>query len=413
MYTEVVRTCTACRLCGEAAFEPVISFGDTPLANNYLLPQETEKGEPFAPLSVIQCKTCFSVQLEHTVDPRVLFEHYLYVSGTSPIFRKHFDDYAAHVIEKLALATGSFVIDIGSNDGVLLSSFKARGHTVLGIEPAKGIAHGAQAAGIETVNAFLSPVSAERIRTERGEAHIVTANNVFAHVDDARSFALAVRSLLADDGAYVFEVQYLKDLVEKNLFDLIYHEHIFYHHLDPLVRFFTSIDMEIFDVERVATHGGSLRVYVQKRGARHSVDPAVTALCAEESFLNTSKTYTAFRNAIQGNKRTLAELLAGIAKQGKRVAGYGAPAKGTTFCYAFNITGKTLEFIVDDSPLKQGRIMPGTHIPIVSREHLFARKPDYCLVLAWNFAEPIMRDANRFTEVGGRFINPVPKPYIV
>jgi hypothetical protein len=209
MHMEIIRTCSACRLCGEAVFEPVISFGETPLANNYLFPQDTQNGEPFVPLSVIRCKTCSSVQLEHTVDPRVLFEHYLYVSGTSPVFRKHFDDYAAHVIQKLAPAAGSLVIDIGSNDGVLLSSFKAHGRTVLGIEPAKEIAHGAQAAGIETVNAFLSPELAERIRAERGGAHVVTANNVFAHINDLRSFALAVRSLLADDGVYVFEVQYL------------------------------------------------------------------------------------------------------------------------------------------------------------------------------------------------------------
>lgn len=400
-----------CRLCGGADFRQVISFGETPLANNFLLPEAVGSPEPFAPLEVIRCVHCFSVQLRHTVDPRVLFEHYLYVSGTSPVFRKHFADYAAHVIEKLSLAPGDFVVDIGSNDGVLLGAFKEKGMRICGIEPAKDIAEKANAAGIETVNAFLSSEVARDVAS-RGHAKVVTANNVFAHVHDLRGFASAVRELLADDGVYIFEVQYLKDLLDKNLFDIIYHEHIFYHHLEPLQHLFASLDMEVFDIERVAAHGGSIRVFVQKKNGPRSRSTAVDVLLAEEVALNTDEPYAAFRSNIETNKRDLQALVQQLKADGAHIAGYGAPAKATTFCYAFDIGKEVLDFIVDDSPLKQGRVMPGTHIPIVSRDELYERKPSHCLILAWNFADPIMEDTSRFANEGGVYIIPVPHPHL-
>lgn len=402
---------TACRLCGALDFEPVISFGETPLANNFLLPEEVGSAEPFAPLEVIRCTKCLSVQLRHTVDPRVLFEHYLYVSGTSPVFRKHFEDYAARVIEKLSLSPNNLVVDIGSNDGVLLKAFKEKGMRICGVEPASDIAARANAEGIETVNAFLSPEVARDIAS-RGHAKVVTANNVFAHVDDLRGFASAVRELLADDGVYIFEVQYLKDLLEKNLFDIIYHEHIFYHHIAPLQRFFESLEMELIDVERVAAHGGSIRVFVQKKGGPHTRSSAVDAFLREEGDLNTSAPYAAFRSNIEKNKSDLQALVQRLKGEGARIAGYGAPAKATTFCYAFGIGKDELDFVVDDSPLKQGRCMPGTHIPIVSRDELYARRPSHCLILAWNFADAIMQETTVFANEGGVYIIPVPHPHL-
>lgn len=410
--TEIFAECTTCRLCGDGAFEDVISFGSTPFANSYLLPEEIGQNESFAPLEVVRCTKCFSVQLKHTVDPRILFENYLYVSGTSPTFRKHFDDYAQEIVRTFSLAEGDLVVDVGSNDGVLLKSFKDRGLSVLGVEPARNIAGEANAAGLPTINAFLDTDTAKRIR-EQGPVRVVTANNVFAHTHDLKLFAESVRDMLADDGVFIFEVQYLKDLIEKNLFDIVYHEHIFYHHLAPLASFFRGLGMEMFDVERVPVHGGSIRVFVQKHGAGHAVTTRFTQALQEEVSLNESRTYEKFRTSIEENKKSLQKLITDIKKEGKHIAGYGAPAKATTFSYAFGITASEIDFIVDDSPLKQGRVMPGTHIPIVSREVLFQRKPDYCLVLAWNFAEPIMKDAARFAEAGGRFILPVPRPSIV
>ncbi len=403
---------TTCRLCGARAFEEVISFGETPFANNFLLPEEVGTEEPFAPLEVVRCVSCFSVQLRHTVDPRALFENYLYVSGTSPSFRKHFEDYAKQVLQKLELNSKDLVIDVGSNDGVLLKAFKDHGVDVLGIEPAKNIAADANAAGLETVNAFLTPALASSLAQKR-HARVVTANNVFAHTDDLRGFAESVRTLLSDDGVFVFEVQYLKDLIEKNLFDIVYHEHIFYHHLAPLQHFFAGLDMEIFDVERIAVHGGSVRVWVQKKGGACQVSETLATLLQGEAHLNTSPIYEQFRASILANKAALSEVMNRIKMNGGRIAGYGAPAKATTFSYAFGLTHADIDFIVDDSPLKQGRVMPGTHIPIVARDELYARKPDYCLLLAWNFALPIMEATKRFAEGGGKYILPVPRPEIL
>ncbi|OGG59322.1 hypothetical protein A3C86_01570 [Candidatus Kaiserbacteria bacterium RIFCSPHIGHO2_02_FULL_49_16] len=401
-----------CRLCGSHSLTRIISFGETPLANSYRLLSD-KNPEVFAPLIVNFCNDCKLVQLRDVVPPDILFKHYLYVSGTSLAFVEHFANYAKNVTGRFSLSSKSLVIDIGSNDGVLLSQFKKLGVRILGIDPAKNIAEDATKRGIQTIADFLTAETAQKIASEHGKARVITANNVFAHTDDVAGFVESMKILLAENGVFIFEVQYLKDLIEKNLFDIIYHEHLCYYHLSPLVSFFKLLGLSVFDVERVGTHGGSIRVFVGWNNGGHEQHPRVDKLLIEEEILNTLAPYKTFAKRIAENRVKVLALLNGIKKSGKRIAGYGAPAKATTFCYALGIGRSTLDYIVDDAPMKQGRVMPGTHIPIKSPSFLYEDKPDYCLILAWNFADSIMQNHARFKKQGGKFIVPMPEPRIL
>ncbi len=403
---------TDCRLCGSTDLREVLSFGDTPLANAYRSTADTTP-EVFAPLVVNFCNSCKLVQLRDVVDPEVLFRNYLYVSGTSPSFVAHFAEYAKTVKERFALDKDSLVVDVGSNDGVLLSKFKALGTRILGIDPAENIAAEATRNGVPTVPKFFTPHTAHELAAEHGKAHVITANNVFAHMDDVAGFVEATKTLLREDGAFIFEVQYLKDLVEKNLFDIVYHEHLLYYHVTPLLPFFEKLGLRVFDVEPVRTHGGSIRVFVGWANGPHATAPRLGELLSQETALNDPSIYEAFAKRVAENRTKLLAMLKDIKEKGKRVVGYGAPAKATTLCYAFGIDSSILDYIVDDAPLKQGLLMPGTHVPIKSPSALYEDKPEYCLILAWNFAEPIMKNHARFVEEGGKFIVPMPEPRIV
>lgn len=413
---------TECRLCRSPWIVPLWSFGTTPLANAYVRDDALDSPEVTAPLDVYRCEDCHLVQLHHSVSPDLLFRNYLYVSSTSPRFVAHFETYARHLVERLRLRADSLVVDVGSNDGILLRPLKRLGIRVLGIEPAEAIAATATAAGVETIPQFFRPELAAALRHQHGPAAVITANNVFAHTPDIEGFVRSVKELLAADGVFVFEVQYLGELLRNNLFDIVYHEHLCYYHLCPLVTFFARQGMEVFDVQLLPVHGGSLRVFVQRSGSLFPRERAVEELLEAErrAGLLTPIPYREFAERIERNKLQLRKLLEQLKQQGKRIAGYGAPAKATTLLSTFGIGAETLDYIVDDdTTFKQGRFMPGSHIPIVSPEYLYhpldaARgKPDYCLILSWNFAEPIMHNHARFTEDGGYFIVPVPEPRIV
>ena len=401
-----------CRLCGSRDLSTVLSFGETPLANSYLSSADLGKPELFAPLVVNFCNACSLVQLRDVVDPAVLFSHYLYVSGTSPAFVAHFADYAATMIERFSLGAESLVVDIGSNDGSLLTQFKNRGTRILGLDPALNIASEATARGIPTIVGFFTREAAQVIAAGHGKARLITANNVFAHTDDVAEFIEAVKDLLAPDGVFVFEVQYLKDLIEKNLFDIIYHEHLCYYHVTPLVPFFERRGLQIVGVDRVPTHGGSIRVAVARQSGPHA-RAGLDEILAGEAALNDRRTYDAFAERIASNKARLLEMIAAIKTRNERIVGYGAPAKATTLGYAFGLDRSNLEYIVDDATLKQGLFMPGTHVPITLPETLYDNPPHYCLILAWNFADAIMKSHARFRDIGGRFIIPVPEPRTV
>lgn len=408
-----VRARRTCRLCGSHDLVEVFSFGTTPMANAYLTKKNLKTRELHAPLVVNACKTCKLIQLRDVVNPEVLFSNYLYVSGTSPVFVAHFADYAKTVSERFYLTKDSLVIDVGSNDGVLLSHFKKLGMQILGIDPAENIARDATKRGLTTLVRFFTPETARVAAATYGKASVITANNVFAHTDNVAGFVEAVKELLLPDGVFIFEVQYLKDLIEKNLFDMVYHEHLCYYHLTPHLPFFKGLDMRVFDVERVPTHGGSIRVYVGWDKGPHKTSARVQHMLDSESELNRTPIYHAFAKRITNAGKKLRAMLADFRRQGKRVVGYGASAKATTLCYALGIDGTTLEYIVDDSPLKQGLYMPGTHIPIKSPDVLYTDKPDVCLILAWNFADSIVGNHQQFIKNGGVYILPVPEPRIL
>ena len=411
-----VKKISSCHFCESKRLVKVLDLGKTPPANSFLRKRGLRKKELFFPLQVYFCKKCGLVQLGHIVSPEILFKHYLYVSSTSPVFIKHFEDYAKSVFKRFRLGKKSLVIDIGSNDGILLKPFKAFGTQILGVDPAENIAKAATKEGLPTLPKFFNTEVASEIVGKYGIAQVITANNVFAHIRDLGEIVEGVKILLDKKGVFIFEVAYLGDFLEKNLFDTVYHEHLYYHSVAPLVSFFKSHQMRVFDVEKVPTHGGSIRVYVKKNTGKYAVKNSVKEIIKDEikNGLNKEKTFKNFAKKIKANKEDLTKLLKNLKEAGKKVVGYGAPAKGNTLLNYFGLDSKTLDYIVDDSPLKQGLFTPGTHIPVVPSEKLnrFPR-PDYVLILAWNFAEPIMDKLSAFSESGGKFIVPVPTPTVI
>ena len=399
-----------CQLCESTALTMILSLAPTPPANAFVPESERSREQPYFPLDVFQCEDCHHVQLVDVVDPAVLFENYVYVSGTSPAFVKHFEDYAATLCDRFGPADDSLIIDIGSNDGTLLSFFKQRGFRVLGIDPARDIAANATAAGIETLPSFFTPELAREIVAERGPATIVTANNVFAHAEDLYSIASGIADLLSPDGVFTFEVSYLVDVFQDVLFDTIYHEHMAYHAVGPLQRFFTRVGLELFSAERVSSHGGSLRGYVQKAGGPHASDGTVEDLIEAEKQLglDRSATLREFGDRIDRLRDRFKATLQELRNAGNSIAGYGAAAKATTLLHHFGIEPGTLDYIIDDSPLKHGLYSPGQHIPVVSSDILSDDPPDILVILAWNFADVIMKNNAAFSERGGRFLIPVP-----
>lgn len=405
----------SCRICDGKKLTKVLSLGPTPLANAFLESHEARAAEVYYPLDAYLCRDCGLLQLLDVVSPEVLFKDYVYVSSTSSAFVAHFRDFAEKAVERFSLNRKSLVVDIGSNDGILLTPFKGKGVRVLGIEPDKKIAKLARKAGIDTVTEFFSPAAAQRVARRYGYADLVTATNVFAHIDDIHAVLKGIQTLLKPEGVFVIEVPYLVDLLEKNLFDTVYHEHLSYFSISALTVFFERAGMNIIDIERVHTHGGSLRVFIAKQSSRRLADASVRTLLARErkKQLHKKETYRRYGLRILHNRAKLLSLLAGLKGRGKRIAGYGAPAKGNTLLNFFSVGRELLDYIVDDSPFKQGKHTPGKRIPVVSSEVLKRNPPDYLLILAWNFAEPIMKKNEAFRKKGGKFIIPVPTPRIV
>jgi SAM-dependent methyltransferase len=399
-----------CRLCGSRNLALVLALTPTPPANAFVSASDLASPQLVFPLDVFLCESCAHVQLLDVVDPKLLFENYVYVSGTSPAFVRHFENYAAAVTKRLHLQDNALVVDIGSNDGTLLKAFKTGGFTVLGVDPARDIATRTTMEGIETLPEFFTPALAKWIRAERGPAAVITANNVFAHADDLAGILDGVRSLLAPDGVFVFEVSYLVDVYEKTLFDTIYHEHLAYHSVQPLRGFFSAHGLELFAVERVATHGGSIRGFSKLTNGPWRDDGSVQTLIQleEQLRLDHADTFRGFAARIKSLGNQLKTLLEGLRAKGKHIAGFGAPAKATTLMYHFGLGSSLIDFIVDDSPWKQGLFSPGIHIPVVASNAIYERSPDCVLILAWNFADTIITKHADFLRRGGCFIIPLP-----
>lgn len=415
MSKDAIKKIKYCRLCKKNNLVKVLTLGPTPLANAFLTKTQCDQPEIYYPLDVYFCRSCTLVQLGHVVNPKVLFANYVYASSTSPVFVKHFEDFANTVIDRYFQQLPGLVVDIGSNDGILLQHFRRRGCKILGIEPAKNIARLAQKKGVPTLSAFFNQAVAKKIVKKVGQATIITATNVFAHIDDLDEVMHGVKILLKRDGIFIIEVPHLAELIRQNLFDTIYHEHLSYFALAPLLTYFRGEGMRVIAVEKVASHGGSLRIFVTSNKSDRQVTNSVAKIIMEEIKLGLAflETYRNFAKQILINKASLISLLSQLVTKGYKIAGYGAPAKGNTLLNFFNIGCETLDFIVDDSPLKQGLYTPGKRIPVLSSHALYEKKPDYLLILAWNFSQSIVEKNERFKKIGGKFVIPVPIPKII
>ena len=362
------------------------------------------------PLEVMRCERCGLVQLTVVVDPEVMFRDYLYATSASAPMRGHFDDLAAELVSRFAPAD-SLVVEVGSNDGVLLRPLASRGARALGVEPASNLATIANADGLETLNEFFGLQVAQRIRSERGAAKVVVGNNVLAHIDDLPAMVRSLDALLDDDGVFVAEVPYLFDLLDHVEYDTVYHEHLSYFHLAPLAVLFDQVGMELFDVKRLATHGGSIRMYAGRRG-RRSVTTSLRELRASEAarLTDAMRLFAAFAGRVEAQRAALRSLLGGLRTNGTRLAGYGATAKGNTMLNYCGIGADTLAFIADTTPYKQGLLTPGTHIPVRPESAIDEEGIEVLLLLAWNYADEIVRRMTTYTGRGGRFIHPIPLP---
>lgn len=400
----------SCRLCKGENLTLVFKLEPTPPANAFVTKEKIDEPQIVFPLDVYFCENCYHVQLLDVVDPKELFENYVYVSGTSSVFVNHFEEYSKYIIKNYITEDSSFVVDIGSNDGTLLQFFKKNGYNVLGVDPAKKIANNATKNGIETLPLFFDDKVSKMIQNKYRSADVITANNVFAHIDDLEGFVTNVRSLLTSNGIFSFEVSYLVDVIEKTLFDMTYHEHLSYHSVIPLISFFKSNGMELIEAIRVDTHGGSLRGIVQLKNGPYKVGKSVINAIKTEKELHLDKadTFKKFANDINEIKNKFQSLVTKLKLDGNTIAAYGAPAKATTLIYHFGIDHKTIDFIVDDSTLKQGLYSPGKHIPILSPESIYQKKPNYLIILAWNFTESIMKKHAKYKNEIGHFIIPLP-----
>ena len=404
-----------CLICRSKKLSKYLSLGMAAPANSYVTKKDLTREEFKAPLEVYFCHSCNLAQLLHIVDRTLLFNRYDYFSSTSPMLVKHFEEYAKEVFNRYPEQSKQLVVDIGSNDGVLLKPFKKLGARILGIDPAKNIAQIANKHGIETRAEFFSKDKVAKLIKKYGKAGIITSNNTLAHTDALHDIFEGVREFLDKKGVFVFEVQYLLDLLTHNEFDNTYHEHICFHAVRPLLYLLNMHGMEIIDVIHTDTHGGGIMVFASHSGSSFPIGKAVNKFLGNEKRhgLDKLSTYQKFAKKPPIVKEQLTKTLLNLKKKGKKIVAYGASAKATTLLQYCNIDSRVIDYITDSAPSKQGKFTPGTHIPIVKPEILKNKIPDYIVITAWNYADNIMEKEKWFKENGGKFIIPIPQPKIV
>jgi SAM-dependent methyltransferase len=401
-----------CRFCRNPLRRTVVDLGMSPLCESYVEAARLDDMEPFYPLHVRICDSCFLVQLRAYAPPEEIFTEYAYFSSYSSSWLEHARRYADMISERLRLGPDKLVVELGSNDGYLLQAFVERGIPALGIEPAGNVAAVAVERGVPTVVAFFGADTARRLAAEGRRADLLVANNILAQVPDLNDFVAGMRLLLAAGGVATIEVPHLMRLLDRNQFDTIYHEHYSYFSLRTLQRILTAHGLTIFDVEELPTHGGSVRVYAAHAdGHGRPADAGVADLLAREDAagLSTPAPYASFAARVQETKRRLLEVLISIKREGKSVAGYGAPGKGNTLLNYCGIRADLMDYTVDRNPYKQGRFLPGTHIPIAHPSKIAERRPDFILVLPWNLKEEIFEQLAFVRDWGARFIVPIPE----
>lgn len=414
-----------CRSCGNAAGEAnghaaapalvsVLDIGETPLANRLLTRAQLTEAEPRFPLELAFCPRCTLLQITESVSPEMMFRDYVYFSSFSDTMLRHSKALAETLIRERKLTGDHLVVEAASNDGYLLQYFAQQGVKVLGIDPARNAAAVARGKGIETIEEFFSRELVGRLRADGIRADVFLANNVLAHVPDPNGFVAGIAELLTPAGCAVIEAPYAIDMIEHSEFDTIYHEHLFYYSLTALNHLFNRHGLTIVDVERIKLHGGSLHLTIMKADVAEP-KPSVAALLKFEADwgVESIERYGAFAGQVANLKKDLTGRLAELKRQGKRLAAYGASAKGATLLNHFGIGAETLDFVVDRSTVKQGRFTPGTHLEIRPPEALLEEKLDYLLLLTWNFAEEILGQQAEYRSRGGRFIIPVPEVRIV
>lgn len=401
-----------CLFCKAPLRKTFVDLGMHPLCESYVSEEKLNEMEPFYPLHVFVCEQCFLVQLHEYVSPADIFSEYAYFSSYADSWVQHAKRYTDMIVERLKLTARSFVIELASNDGYLLQHFVAKGIPVLGIEPAANVAEAARKKNVPTLVKFFGRQTASELVAERGRADLVLGNNVLAQVPDINDFVGGIKLLLAPHGVVTIEFPHLMKLMEENQFDTIYHEHFFYFSLMSAERIFSAHGLTLFDVEELTTHGGSLRIY-----GHHAEDKTCSVTQRYLELMRREKaagfdrldTYSIFGEKVKETKRKLLEFLIEAKRKGKTIVGYGAPGKGNTLLNYCGMRGDFIDFTVDRNTYKQGKYLPGTHIPIFSPGKIREAKPDYVLILPWNFKDEIMDQVSYIREWGGQFIVPIPE----
>lgn len=400
-----------CRSCGAKLVHTFVDLGLSPVANDYLRADQLTQMEPFYPLDVLVCDQCWLVQLRECQSPEHIFsDHYAYFSSYSDSWLQHAQQYVEMTISRFKLNASSRVIEVASNDGYLLQYFVARGIPVLGIDPAANVAAAAEKRGVRTLVRFFGTAVARELAAEGTQADLLLGNNVLAHVPDLNDFVAGLKAALKPRGVLTMEFPHLLQLMEQNQFDTIYHEHFSYFSLTAVRKVFASHALEVFDVDELPTHGGSLRVYASHPGAMERSARVEALLAKEESAgLTRVSTYAGFTQRVEATKRKLLQFLIEARNAGKSIAGYGAAAKGNTLLNYCGIRTDFLDYVVDRSPHKQGLFLPGTRIPIHPPEKILETKPDYLLILPWNLRDEIREQMKAIRNWGGQFVVPIPE----
>ncbi len=400
-----------CRSCGALGLRTFLSLGEMPLTDAYVQPERADEPEPRFPLDVAFCSTCYLVQILHAVPPERIFLEYSYYSSMSRMLLDHSRAHAQELVAARGLGPDSLVVEVASNDGYLLQNFVNAGIPVLGIDPALGPARAAEAIGIATLQEFFTLELATRLRSEGSQADVLLANNVLAHVPDPNDFVAGISMILDDDGIVEIEAPYMKDLIDNLEFDTIYHEHLSYFSVTAARSLFERHGLSLNHLRHFPIHGGTFRFTL---GKRQEVSDAVQALLIEDraAGLTGFDYFRDFGVRVSRLQRQLRELLGELQAAGKRIAGYGAAAKGTILLNSSGIGSDLIDFVADRSPHKQGKLIPGVRIPISPPERIITEMPDYVLLLAWNLKDEIVRQESSYLERGGRFIVPIPRPVV-
>ncbi len=406
----------SCRFCGQDLVTTFVDLGMSPLCQTHIAPSQLNEMEPFYPLHAYVCSRCFLVQLEQFVAPSAIFSDYAYFSSYSDSWVEHARHYTNAMRQRLGLGRGSLVTEIASNDGYLLQHFVAEGIPVLGVEPASNVAQVAQAKGVRTTVEFFGLETARRIGQEFGQPDLLLGNNVLAHVPDINDFVAGLGALVKPNGVITMEFPHVLKLIDQNQFDTIYHEHFSYLAFFVVQRIFEHHGLRVFDVEELSTHGGSLRIYAcRSQSSVHLDCPSVARLRAKEmaAGLSTLDTYRGFSDRVHETKRDILQFLISAKREGKRLAGYGAPGKGNTLLNYCGIRTDFLDFTVDRNPFKQGKFTPGMRIPILAPDAIESARPDYILILPWNLQAEIVKSMSFVRRWGGRFVVPIPKVMVL